>query len=109
MEASRGKGSKRRNKDTLGNRLALIGITIVILSFAVVIHFGSNSLKQKNIEYQAREEELSQAVADEESRAAQLDEYRIYVQTKQYVEKIAQEKLGLVKKGEILFKPEEAE
>ena len=32
----------------------------------------------------------------------------MYVQTKQYVEKVAKEKLGLVKKDEILFKAEES-
>lgn len=89
--------------------MALIGITVVILSLAFVINFSASSLKKKNLEYQAREQELSQEVAEEESRAAQLEEYRIYVQTKQYVEKVAQEKLGLVKKDEILFKPGEAQ
>ena len=39
---------------------------------------------------------------------SQLEEYRVYVQTKQYVEKVAKEKLGLVKIDEILFKAEES-
>lgn len=109
MGTSRNGSNKRKNRNSLANRMALIGITAVILSLAVVVNISAASLKQKNLEYQAREQELSKAVAEEEARAAQLAEYRIYVQTKQYVEKVAQEKLGLVKKGEILFKPGEAE
>lgn len=109
MQESRNPNNRKKNKNGLVNRMALIGITAVILSLAVVVNIGAASLKEKNREYLAREEELSKSVAEEESRAAQLAEYRIYVQTKQYVEKVAQEKLGLVKKGEILFKPGEAE
>ena len=41
----------------------------------------------------------------EESRALELEEYRVYVQTKQYIEEVAKQKLGLVKPGEILLKP----
>ena len=44
-------------------------------------------------------------VAKEEERAKQLEEYRVYVQTKQYIEKVAKEKLGLVNRNEILLKP----
>ena len=35
-----------------------------------------------------------------------LEEHRVYVQTKEYIEKVAKEKLGLVNKDEILLKPE---
>ena len=41
----------------------------------------------------------------EQSRAKELEEYRVYVQTKQYVEEVAKQKLGLVKPDEILLKP----
>ena len=48
------------------------------------------------------------SLAKEEARAAELEEYRVYVQTKQYIEKVAKEKLGLVNKDEILFKADES-
>jgi cell division protein DivIC len=98
---------KRKSKFSWGNRLALIGITMVVLSLAVVTNLGASSLREKDLEYQAKEQNLEQTLAEEEARAAQLEEYRIYVQTKQYVEKIAKEKLGLVKDDEILLKPRE--
>ena len=89
--------------------MALIGITMVVLSLAVVMNFGAASLREKDLEYQAKEQNLEKVLAEEEARAAQLEEYRIYVQTKQYVEKVAKEKLGLVKEDEILLKPRESE
>ncbi len=64
-------------------------------------------MREKNLEYEAREQSLRKTLASEENRAAELEEYRIYVQTKQYIEKVAKEKLGLVNKDEILLKPGE--
>ena len=57
------------------------------------------------MDYQLREEQLDKQVKQEESRALELEEYRVYVQTKQYIEEVAKQKLGLVKPGEILLKP----
>lgn len=87
--------------------MALIGITMVVLSLAVIVQTRGVDLKKKDLEYQIKEEQLEAQVAAEEERAAQLEEYRVYVQTKQYIEKIAKEKLGLVNKDEVLLKPAE--
>ena len=95
----------KRRKDKWTNRMAMLGITLVVLSLAVAVNIRGASLRQKDLEYQLREETLSKQYADEEKRAKELEEYRIYVQTKQYVEKVAKEKLGLVNKDEILLKP----
>ena len=98
---------RRKKKENLNNRMALIGITLVVLSLAVIVQTRGIDLRQKDLEYQIREEQLMAQVAAEEQRAAELEEYRVYVQTKQYIEKIAKEKLGLVNKDEILLKPAE--
>ena len=97
--------TKRKKKERLGNRLALVGITFVVLSMEVVVNMRSASLKQRDLEYQMKEESLRNQLAQEEQRAAKLEEERVYVQTKQYIEKVAKEKLGLVNPDEILLKP----
>ena len=89
--------------------MALIGITMVVMSLGVVIHVGTTSLRAKEQEYAVREQNLEKTKAQEEARAEELEEYRIYVQTKQYVEKVAKEKLGLVNKDEILFKADDSQ
>lgn len=109
MGQSRNRRTKRKSRYSWGNRMALIGITMVVLSLAVVTNFGASSLREKDLEYQAKEQNLEKILAEEESREAQLEEYRVYVQTKQYVEKVAKEKLGLVNKDEILLKPNDSE
>ena len=98
---------RRKKKENLNNRMALIGITMVVLSLAVIVQTRGVDLKKKDLEYQIKEEQLEAQVAAEEERAAQLEENRVYVQTKQYIEKIAKEKLGLVNKDEVLLKPAE--
>ena len=109
MGENRNRRNKRRSRNSLGNRMALIGITVVVGSLAVVVHIGGTSLRERDLEYQAREQALEKTLAKEEARAAELEEYRVYVQTKQYIEEIAKTKLGLVKPGEILIKPKSEE
>ena len=99
--------SKKKKKDKLGNRMALLGITFVVISMAVVVNLRGASLKDKELQYQMKEETRQKRLEQEEQRAEQLEEQRIYVQTKQYIEKVAKEKLGLVNPDEILLKPAE--
>lgn len=104
MGMSRG-GQQRARKDRWSNRLAILGITVVVFSMGLVLHYKSVSMQKKELDYQVREEQLDKLVKQEENRAQELEEYRVYVQTKQYIEEVAKQKLGLVKPDEILLKP----
>jgi len=99
------KRTRRRKKDQWSNRLAIIGITVVVVSLGVVVNVKSASMRKKDLEYQVREEQLQRQKEKEESRAIELENYRVYVQTKQYIEEVAKQKLGLVMPDEILLKP----
>lgn len=85
--------------------MAIIAVTAVVLIFALVLGVRINSLKAKEQQYIEKEQAILARVAEEEERAKTLEEYRVYVQTKQYVEKVAKEKLGLVNPDEILLRP----
>ena len=87
--------------------MAMLGITAIVISLAVVVNLKGASLRDKDLDYQQKEENLLALKQKEEERAEDLEEYRVYVQTKQYIEKVAKEKLGLVKPDEILIKPKE--
>ena len=101
-EGRPGGNVRKKKKDNLNNRMALVGVTMVVLSLAVAVHIKGIDLKEKDRSYSIREENLEAQVAKEEERAKQLEEY---LQTKQYIEKVAKEKLGLVNRNEILLKP----
>ena len=64
---TRGTGRKKR-REGLGNRLAIIGITIVVLSLAVVVNVKNTSMEKKLMEYQAKEESLIRQVENEQKR-----------------------------------------
>lgn len=55
---------------------------------------------------QAAERSLSEQLAEQQERAQELEEQRIYVTTKAYVEEVAK-KLGLVYPDEVIFKAAE--
>lgn len=79
--------------------MALLAILIVV----VVVGFNSVSLKEKEQKYAAREQELKEQIAQEENRAAELEEFATYTKTKKYAEEVAKDKLGLVYENEIIF------
>ncbi len=103
--STRGGMKKRKKKDHWGNRMAIVGITLVVFSLGVVVNVKSASMKKRDQEYQEREMLLQRLYDQEVSRAEELKEYEVYVQTKQYIEEVAKQKLGLVKLDEILLKP----
>ena len=97
--------TRRMHREKWANRMAILGITLVVFCLAVAINTKGSDLRRSDREYAAREEDLRKQVEGEEERARELEEYKIYVKTKQYAEEVAKEKLGLVNPDEILLKP----
>ena len=62
---TRGTG-RRKRREGWSNRLAIIGITIVVLSLAVVVNVKNTSMEKKLMEYQAKEESLIRQVENEQ-------------------------------------------
>ncbi|MGN0335267.1 MAG: septum formation initiator family protein [Lachnospiraceae bacterium] len=94
---------KRRMRKHLAS-LAIVGIAMVMF---VCVMFVGFQLRQTNKQKEARIQELEQQIAAEEERSEEIEEYGKYVQTKQFVEEVAKEKLGLVNEDEIIFKAED--
>lgn len=83
----------------------LLAISVVVLLITVVSvrSYGfEKQLKEKN----AYITQLEEQIQAEEQRAAEIEEYKKYTQTRGYMEKVAKEKLGLVYEGEIVFRHE---
>ena len=83
------------------NRLGMFLVLTVVLMLLVVVSFKSVELKQK------QEKALQEQIDAENARTQEIEEYRKYTQTKKYVEEVAKDKLGLVKEGEIIYKPKD--
>jgi cell division protein DivIC len=72
----------------------------------VVVSLKSVELHAKNEQYIQKEAQLIKERDEQLARQDELVEYAKYVQTKQYIEDVAKDKLGLVYNDEIIFKPE---
>lgn len=83
----------------------MVGVLAVVLCLGIVVNVKSTSMKKKDLEYKNREEALMQQLEKEETRAERLEKYRIYVQSKEYIEEVARRRLGLVKPEDLLIKP----
>ena len=83
----------------------MLTVSAVIVCMAVIVNFKVSALEEKNEAYSGRLSALEQELQQEQDRAQELEENRLYVQTKQYIEEVAKEKLGLVNPDEIILKP----
>lgn len=98
------KTGKKMHPRTKLNMILTIAAMLVL---AVIVAVKSHQLSQQLDTYTAQKDELQQQIDDEKDRADEIEEYRKYTQTDAYIEKEAREKLGLVKKNEIVFKNED--
>lgn len=94
-----------RNKSS---KLGVLGIGLIVAAILLVLLVQTNNLKEKDANLKAQEEALSKQYEQESIRTDELEEKKIYVQTKKYIEEVAK-KLGYVYPDEIIFKPNEDE
>ncbi len=95
-----------KNKDATSNRLAIIGITIVVLFIAFAIHMRSITLREQDRNYQLQEESLAADIEDQKRLSEELEQKKIYVKTKEYTMEKAREIFGLKMPDEIIIKPD---
>ncbi len=84
--------------------LGFVLVAIVVLLISIIIFLQGRETKSKLDAYSAQEQALDTQIEEQMARSEEIDEYEKYVQTKAYAGEQAQEKLGLVKEGEIIFK-----
>lgn len=100
------KPRKRRRKFSFQNGGSMILITFAVLMILIIIFVRSGELNEKKTAYEKREKYLLEQIEEQNKRSAEIEEYRDYMQTKQYIEDMAKTKLGLVYEDEIIFEAE---
>ena len=90
-----------RRKD---NQLGKLSVTIIVMTLVGIMSVQIMNLYQKDQAYIAQEASLEKQRAKEENRQQELEEYEAYTKTQEYIEDTAKSKLGLIYKGEIIFK-----
>ena len=99
---------KKSNKKRIANNyLGMLAIGFVAIVLLAGLFMQSQTLRNRLAVYDARAASLEESIEDEKARTEEIDELKEYMQTDEYVEEVARDKLGLVKDNEIVFKEEE--
>lgn len=96
---------RKSGKRKTGFKLLLI----VVLVMCGVLTYSTGKAKVEEREKSQQKSEMEKALASEEERQNELEEEAAYRQTKSYIEKLAREKLGLVKPDEIILREGDVE
>ena len=103
-----GNSKKRKKKKKVGyNSLGMIAIALVVLVLLGGLMLESNDLKERLPGYDAKAATLQQQIEDEQTRTEEIDKLKKYMETDEYAEEVAREKLGLVKDNETVFKKQQ--
>ena len=89
------------------NKSGTILIAVVVIILTIVVGYSVYNMKNELKENQDKIETLNQEIKDEEKRKEEIAEYQEYIQTDEFVEDTAREKLGLVYEDEVVFIKEE--
>lgn len=98
--------AKRRRKKQ-SNKLISFAIACIVIALCFVVRQKSESLQQENSAYEAQLQTLNTQLNAENARTNDLEEYSKYVKTKQFIEEVARDKLGLIYKDEKVFKADD--
>lgn len=97
---------KKRRKRRNGNFHGMCCISAVVLVLLAVFAVKNQDLKQANAAYNVELAQIQQDIENEKARTEEIEEMKDYMQSDEYAEQVAKDKLGLVYEDEIVFKPE---
>ena len=105
MVTSMAKKKKSTRRDD--NRVGKICIGVILAVFVAVMSVQINKVYQKDQEKIAQEQELREQLQHELDRQEELKDYQEYIESTEYVEDIAESKLGLLYEDQIIFREDE--
>lgn len=85
----------------------MLSITFVVAILFIAMMTQSISVEKQLSQYQQELEELDNKMTEETERTKEIDDLKEYMETDEYAEEVARDKLGLVKDNEIVFKEQE--
>lgn len=98
--------AKRRKRSRLiqQNNAAMLIILLVVLVLLAALLFQERKMQKKIASNGTRILEVNQLIEEEAQRTQEIQELEAYMQSPEYIEKVAKDKLGLIKDGETIFK-----
>ena len=91
---------KKRPKRLLG----FIVLVICVAGLCAIFYQKEMQQRKEAARLASEKRRIEALIKQEEKRAAELEDYKAYVQTKSYIEEVARDVLGLVYKNEVIFR-----
>ena len=103
MKEREEKNSGRKKKVRKKSRTTEFSITVVLCCLVAVLTVKGISFSRRSMQMHPSSS-LDSQIEEEKQRTDDITALKEYMQTDEYIEKTAREKLGMVKDNEILFK-----
>ena len=97
--------ARRKKAHHSSHKLSMLLISMILLLLSCVLGVNAITLQARNRTFKQQEAELLAQIEEQKQRAVEIEEYQLYVNTEDYIKRIAEEKLGLVDPNEIIFRP----
>ena len=94
----------RKRKRT--SRLRKILYSMFVVMFLAIISISKFMLDDRLIQVKAKNEVVKTQLEDERKRTEELENIKLEIKTKKFIEETAREKFGLTYENEIVFEPE---
>ena len=98
---------KRKKRSKIRAVAALTAVVGVIATLAIIFLVNGLKVSARNKEYDAKINELKAGIEVQKARTGELEAKKEYMNSKEYIEDVARNKLGLIYPDEIVFKAEE--
>lgn len=99
-------GKRNNRRINKNRRWNLSAVAFVVLLLCCVVGYKRVDLVAQETQCKQKLEELDKTKQAEEKRTKEIENYKVYVQSKQYIEEQARDKLGLAYPDEIVFEAE---
>ncbi|MBR5375867.1 MAG: septum formation initiator family protein [Lachnospiraceae bacterium] len=86
------------------SKFAVFSIIIVVIMLVCVMAYDGAALYKKKMANEEKIAQIQQEIDAQIQRSEDLKEYEKYTKTKKFAEETAKQKLGLVHKGELIFR-----
>lgn len=100
--------ARRRYKLNHKKRISgytVFGVLVLCTVLCSTLLYKRATLNAQSREYSKQITELKKEKAEEEARTEELKEFEKYVDSNEFIEEVARDRLGLVYKNEIIFEP----
>lgn len=102
--AGRNRRKRAARRKTAGSRAGMLAIVAVVSVLVLVLFIKGESLKAQIAQNKDKAAALNTQIEDEKDRTEEIEALKDYYQSDDYVREVAQERLGLVGEGQIVFR-----